>query len=140
MSSFTADLRRGAVAVILRNRRLLVVRRSEWVEAPRTFCFPGGAIEGQETEQEALVRELREELGAAVLPVRRLWQSLTPWQVHLAWWLAELQPGALLKPDPAEVESVRWCTPQEMASLPELLSSNRHFLEALARGEIDLAI
>jgi len=140
MSEPSPNPRRGAVAVIVRQGRLLVVRRSQWVEAPHTCCFPGGAIEGTESEQQALVRELDEELGLEVRPVRRLWQSLAPWNVLLYWWLAEMEADAVPKPNPAEVESVRWCTPQEMAALPDLLVSNRHFLEAFDRGEFDLPL
>jgi len=132
--------KRGAVAVIVRDRRLLVIRRSRFVVAPRTFCFPGGAIEGDESEQEALVREIREELGVTILAERRVWQSVTPWHVDLAWWRGRLEPHARLAANPAEVESVHWYTPEELAELPDLLPSNRHFLEALASGEIDLVI
>ncbi|HET6879164.1 MAG TPA: NUDIX domain-containing protein [Pirellulales bacterium] len=130
--------RRGAVAVIRDAERLLVIRRSQNVVAPGAFCFPGGAIEPGESEEEALIRELREELNVDVLPLRRIWQSVTPWRVELAWWLARLSPGAALRSSPAEVESFHWQTLEEMAALPELLESNRHFLAAIARGEISL--
>ena len=129
---------RGSVAVVVRGGRLLVIRRSRLVVAPRAFCFPGGAIEGEESEEEALVREIREELGVTVLPQRRIWQSVTPWRVHLSWWLSHLPPDARLAPNPAEVESVHWYTPEEMARLPDLLESNRDFLHALASGGVDL--
>lgn len=131
--------RRGAVAVIEREGRLLVIRRSRYVVAPRALCFPGGGIMAHESEQEALVREIREELGVEVRPIRRIWESVTPWRVALAWWLAELDRAAALVPDPAEVESIHWYTPAEMAPLADLLESNRHFLDALGRGEIDLS-
>src|SRR5438874_2042983 len=68
----------------------------------------------------------------------RVWQSITPWQVELAWWLAELADNTPLHPEPAEVESIHWHTPAEIALLPELLESNHHFLAALATGEIVL--
>lgn len=128
----------GAVAVVCRQRRLLVIRRSRHVVAPGAYCFPGGAIECGESEEQALVRELQEELSVEVVPVRRLWQSVTPWQVELAWWSAELAPGALPRPAPAEVESFHWYTLDEMAALPDLLESNRQFLAAISRGEIVL--
>jgi 8-oxo-dGTP diphosphatase len=128
----------GTPAVVVRGPRLLVIRRSRFVVAPRTLCFPGGAIEGGESEQEALVREIREELGATVRPERRVWESVTPWGVHLSWWLSRLAPDAQLQPNPAEVESIHWYTPEEMAGRADLLESNRHFLRALALGEIDL--
>jgi len=128
---------RGAVGVIEQEGRLLVIRRSRSVVAPGAYCFPGGGIEPGETEQEALRREIREELGVDVQPVRRIWQSVTPWHVGLAWWLCELDDGGEPAPNPVEVESVRWCTLDEMARLPGLLESNRHFLDALADGRIN---
>jgi len=130
--------RRGAVVIIVRDGRMLVIRRSRSVVAPLTYCFPGGGIDGDESEEEALVREFREELGIAVRPVRRLWRCVTAWKVQLAWWLGELEPGAAPVPNPAEVESIHWLTPAEMARLPDLLESNREFLELVRRGEIQL--
>jgi 8-oxo-dGTP diphosphatase len=132
------DRRRGVVAVVSRNNRLLVIRRSSLVVAPGAVCFPGGGIESGETEAAALIREIDEELGAAVLPVRRLWQSVTGWDVELSWWLADLDKAAVLVPNPAEVESVHWLAPGELLEHPELLSSNREFLQAVLRGEIRL--
>ncbi len=136
----SSSSRRGAVAVIVRRPHLLVIRRSRSVVAPRAYCFPGGAIEGSESDQEALIREIREELGVTIRPERRIWQSVTPWNVHLSWWLTRLDPGTELAPNPHEVESVHWLAPQQMAELPGLLESNRRFLDALASGEIELGI
>lgn len=130
--------RRGAVAIIIRNGRMLVIRRSRSVVAPLCYCFPGGGIEADESEEEALVRELREEIGVTVHPVRRIWHCVTAWKVELAWWLSRLDVGAKPVPNPAEVESIRWVTPAEMLRLPGLLPSNREFLEHLRRGEIGL--
>jgi 8-oxo-dGTP pyrophosphatase MutT (NUDIX family) len=126
------------VALVVRDRRLLVIRRSHLVAAPGAFCFPGGGIEPGETEPQALIRELQEELAVTVRPVRRVWHSLTPWNVELAWWAAELDPLATPVPHPLEVASVHWHTPAETASLPGLLEGNQHFLVALARGELTL--
>lgn len=134
---FTA-LRRGVVAVIRRTDRVLVIRRAPHVEAPGAFCFPGGAVEGRETEPESLQRELREELGVAITPQRFLWKCTTPWKVQLSWWLASLEPTAVLTPNPREVAEVHWLTLEEMGQLPELLISNHRFLQALQRGEFSL--
>jgi len=132
--------RRGAVAVIVRGSRLLVIRRSKSVVAPGMYCFPGGGIEEHETAEAAVVRELQEELAVEVRPTRLLWESVTPWKVQLSWWLSELAASAVPTPNPTEVESIHWLTPEEMLVLPELLESNRHFLMAMEQGRIDLAI
>ncbi|MFO0867875.1 MAG: NUDIX domain-containing protein [Pirellulales bacterium] len=132
------SLRRGAVAVIVRQGRWLVIRRSPWVVAPRQYCFPGGGIEPGETEEAALCRELREELAVNVIPVARLWQSVTPWQVELSWWLSRLADGEEPQAQPQEVESVHWLEPDELTRLPDLLESNRAFLAAWERGEFQI--
>jgi 8-oxo-dGTP diphosphatase len=130
--------RRGAVAVVVREGRMLVIRRSRHVIAPRTYCFPGGGIEDGESEEAAVVREVCEEIGVTIRPVRRLWECVTAWKVHLAWWLADLDPAATPVPEPREVESIHWFTPQEMAAQAELLASNREFLDLIERGEIQV--
>lgn len=134
----TAILRRGVVAVIRQADRVLVIRRALNIEAPGAFCFPGGAIEEGETEPESLRREILEELGVAIAPQRCLWESITPWNVQLSWWLASLEPAVPPVPNPHEVSEVHWLTLDEMAQLPELLLSNHRFLQALQRGEFHL--
>ncbi len=131
-------VRRGVVAVIRDGEKLLLIRRSQWVVAPGAFCFPGGGIEPGETEEQALVREVSEELQIRALPVRRLWRSRTAWGVELSWWLTRPLPGDVPRPAPAEVESCHWHSAAEIAGLPGLLQSNHEFLAALARGEFSL--
>jgi 8-oxo-dGTP diphosphatase len=130
--------RRGVVAVVARDERFLVIRRAAEVLAPRAFCFPGGGIEGNESEAEALVREFREELNAAIRPLRCIWRCTTRWNVALSWWLGTLDDAAVLVPNPAEVESVHWFSSGEMRAQTALLESNLRFLDALAADEIRL--
>jgi 8-oxo-dGTP pyrophosphatase MutT (NUDIX family) len=130
--------RHGVVAVIVDQDRLLVIRRSKHVVAPGAYCFPGGGVESGETEIVALIREIQEELGVCIRPSRPLWKNITPWNVHLTWWLAEAEQDCVWSPNPSEVDSLHWLTPAEIQLLPGLLESNRQFLRALAAGEISL--
>ncbi len=132
------EKQRGAVAVIVRAKRLLLVRRSSHVVAPGMLCFPGGTIEEGETETEALCRELQEELRVAVEPQEVLWRSTTPWGVDLVWWRADMLQGQVPTPNPAEVDSVHWTTLDEMPQRTDLLESNREFCRKVQRGEIRL--
>jgi 8-oxo-dGTP diphosphatase len=124
----------GVAAVVYRDGKFLLIRRSQQVRSPGKFCFPGGSIEPGETEEQAVVREFAEELNATVAPVRRLWQSVTVTKVSLAWWLVEVAGDQAFIPNPLEVESVHWLSAEEALALPELLASNRDFYEALGRG------
>jgi 8-oxo-dGTP pyrophosphatase MutT (NUDIX family) len=130
--------KRGVVAVIVRDERLLVIRRSIHVRAPGMHCFPGGAIDPGEDEATAIVREMREELNVDIAPARKLWQAVTSWGVDLAWWRVHLAEGAELLHNPAEVEAFYWMTAAEIRALPTVLESNLHFLDAVDRGEIVL--
>ena len=129
---------RGVVAVVMRSQQLLVIRRSQFVVAPRLLCFPGGAIEEGESEEAALVREVYEELGVTVTPLRALWQSVTAWQVEIRWWHAELDHAAVPIPNEAEVESFHWMTLDELRSSDDLLQSNHDFLAAITAREVEI--
>ncbi len=127
--------RYGVVGLIFRKGRVLVIRRGAMVEAPLKWCFPGGGIESGESQEEALVREFQEELGIAVTPIRRIWESVTPWRVHLDWWIV-ITDAEAFHPDRNEVDALDWMTIRELAEHPDLLSSNLEFLRGILSGEI----
>lgn len=129
---------RGVVAVVVRDGKFLVIRRSQQVRSPGMFCFPGGSIEAGESEEVAVVREFAEELGAEISLLRRLWTSRTVTNVRLAWWLVDLGEFAELRLNSLEVESVHWLTREEALELPDLLPSNRDFYVALMKGDFAL--
>ena len=123
--------RYGVVGAVVENNRYLLIRRSLTVLAPGKLCFPGGGIELGETPPQALIREFREELGLSVRPIRLDWESVTPWGVHLQWWIAEQEPGQTPVPNPNEVAEVLYLTLPEMLTHPDMLESNRPYLEKL---------
>ncbi len=121
--------------MITQEDRFLVIRRSHLVRAPRAVCFPGGGVEPGETEADALVRELQEEIAARARAVCRLWESRSPSGLQLGWWRAEIDASSQLVANPAEVEAIHWWTAEQLLQQPDLLPSNRAFLAALARRE-----
>lgn len=129
---------RGVVGVIVRAERLLIIRRSLTVTAPGKLCLPGGGIEVGESEPQALVREMQEELAIDVSPLRRCWRSVTPWGTNLAWWLARLDQSAEPVANPDEVAEVHWLSPAEIRVTKEILPSLPPFVDAWERGEVDL--
>lgn len=114
------------------DRRYLVIRRSSRVIAPRRLCFPGGGLEPGETPEETARREFREEVGGRLTALRPIWKNVTPWNVHLDWFAAELAtPVSELVFDPAEVEEIVWLTPRELFDSPDTLASNSPFLTGI---------
>jgi 8-oxo-dGTP pyrophosphatase MutT (NUDIX family) len=134
----TTRRKRGVVGIIIRQQRLLIIRRSLHVTAPGKLCLPGGGIESGETESDALVREMREELAIDVDPVRRCWRSVTPWGTNLAWWLARLDDEVTPVANPAEVAEFHWMSRSEIRTAREMLPSLPTFVDALEKGEVEL--
>ncbi|MFW2829731.1 (deoxy)nucleoside triphosphate pyrophosphohydrolase [Sphingomonas sp. ID0503] len=58
----------SAVAIVDADGRVLVQRRPEGKPMAGLWEFPGGKVEGGETPEAALIRELREELAIEVDP------------------------------------------------------------------------
>ncbi len=131
--------RQGAIGVIVdADSRFLVIRRSEFVRAPGRLCFPGGGIEAGETQEQAVVRELQEELGLSVQPVRKLWESSTPSGVLLHWWLTNVADSVKPVANPEEVAEWAWFSEQQILGDARTLKSNREFLFAVRKNAISL--
>lgn len=50
-------------AIIERDDKILLAQRPEHADQPGMWEFAGGKVESSETQPQALIRELREELG-----------------------------------------------------------------------------
>ncbi len=72
MTTTTASARRlllvVAVALIDGDNRVLISQRPEGKQLAGLWEFPGGKVDPGETPEDALVRELREELGIETQP------------------------------------------------------------------------
>ncbi|MFI4877171.1 MAG: NUDIX domain-containing protein, partial [Blastopirellula sp. JB062] len=91
-------------------------------------CFPGGGIQLGETEQEAVIREIAEEIGVACSPRRKIWQSRTTWGTNVAWWGAQIEANVRFQLNAAEVAELLWLSPAELIDREDLLPSNYDFL------------
>jgi 8-oxo-dGTP pyrophosphatase MutT (NUDIX family) len=111
--------------------RWLCIRRSALVAAPLKVCFPGGAIEQGESQESAIVREMKEELGISVTPLRCVWRWESPTTDLTLWgWTAERGTDEL-KLDPNEVAEVMWLSSDEVINHPDAMPTNRSFVLAL---------
>lgn len=59
----TSDVAAAGLALVTPDGHALFLRRGAHCDHPGEWCFPGGVIEGEETPEEAAVREAREETG-----------------------------------------------------------------------------
>lgn len=135
---YSSKPQHGAVAILVEDERFLVIRRSAFVRAPNLLCFAGGTIEVGESPQQAIVRELQEELSIEAQAREHVWQSRTAWGTLLEWVLVERQADSHPVANPQEVAEWMWLRPTELLEHPDLLPSVPAFFSAWAKGELQL--
>ena len=128
----------AVVSVIFDGERFLTIKRSQQVKAPGAIGFAGGGVEPDETQADAIVREMQEELGVEVTPNKRVWTCHTPRGVELNFWQVSFVGEQKIKLDPNEVEFYAWHTPQSLREQFNLISSAVPFLDAWEAGEVKL--
>jgi 8-oxo-dGTP diphosphatase len=125
-------------AVIERaDRRILIGQRRRGDTSPLKWEFPGGKVEQGETDEVALARELREELGATMVksvPIARVVhkyaETATPLEIR--FFAAELGAGEIRG---SAFEQIAWVLPRELSEY-DFLAANRELVANLATGRI----
>lgn len=104
-------------AVIVVNERVLAAKRGPGGSLPHMWEFPGGKIEDGESPQEALAREIGEELLVDVRVGEEIVSTTHDYEfgvVTLTTYYCELRSGT---PRLTEHAALRWLTPDELSSV-----------------------
>lgn len=105
-------------AAIVRCGRLLVAQRATPPALAGGWELPGGKVDPGERDEDALVRECREELGVDVRLTGRFDEEWPiPPSAVLRVWTARLVRGW---PRPLEHAALRWLAPAELYDVPWL--------------------
>lgn len=104
-------------AVIVRDESILCAQRSAAGQLPWLWEFPGGKIESGESPQEALVREIYEELRCDISVGEMVTTTTHEYEfaiIELQTYFCVLNQG---NPLSHEHENLIWLTPQALTSL-----------------------
>jgi 8-oxo-dGTP diphosphatase len=123
---------RVVAAAVIHQGRLLVAQRGPGQSQAGRWELPGGKVEPGETDAEALVRELMEELGIEVVAGPHLAESpftvgdrrLRLVAMAARWVAGDLRPvehAALSWVDAAGLWALDWC-PADLPLLPAVLA------------------
>ncbi len=101
-------------AVIISDGLVLCAQRAETGELPGMWEFPGGKIESGESMQEALRREIEEELGCSVEVGRKIESTTHEYDfaaITLTTFYCEIFAGT---PLPKEHLALKWVHPSAL--------------------------
>ncbi|OWR33148.1 8-oxo-dGTP diphosphatase MutT [Saccharibacillus sp. O23] len=104
-------------AVITENGKVLCAQRGNTKAQPYKWEFPGGKIEEGETPQEALKREIQEEMNCNVEVGERIETTVYEYDfgiVHLTTFYCTLIEG---RPMLTEHAAIRWLAAEELGKL-----------------------
>ncbi|HZZ42180.1 MAG TPA: NUDIX domain-containing protein, partial [Tepidisphaeraceae bacterium] len=100
-------------------------------------CFPGGAVEVGERQEEAVGREGWEELGVVVKPVKCVWRWEAEDRPLTLWgWVGEVEDWSTLKAQESEVAEIFWMTEEEIVKHPDAMATNAAFCACLKSYEV----
>lgn len=130
---------RVVAAVVFDGPLLLMTQRPPGGPVGLQWEFPGGKVERGEAPLDALVREIREELGVASTPHETMAVTTHDYahgtSVEITFVRCTLDTFTFAPSD--EVHAVRWQKPEEIR-LDEVLEGDRDFLRGLgARDRVE---
>lgn len=114
--------------------RVLACRRGPGRHLAGLWEFPGGKIEGTEKPEEALRRELREELGILVEVGAKL-EAVAEWtdgtvSIRLSGYRCRISGGM---PQAIEHDRLKWCEGEELSGL-QWAEADLPFVRELTRS------
>jgi 8-oxo-dGTP diphosphatase len=104
-------------AVIISNGKILCAQRGRTKALPLKWEFPGGKIEESESPEEALRREIQEEIRCKIDIDEQIASTTYEYDfgvVHLTTFYCRLLEGT---PVLTEHASIKWLSPEELTSL-----------------------
>ena len=101
-------------AIIEKNGKVLIAKRAANSSMPNKWELPGGKIQSDESPYAAIIREINEELGCTVNPVKTLkanTHSYPDFDIDLTPIVCELSVG---EPFALEHAEIRWVIASEL--------------------------
>lgn len=124
--------KQAVVAVIQKADKFLFIKRSDYIESVKGYWCPvSGRIEGNETQEQALAREVMEEVGLEVKAVSKICGIPShDNQYFLHFWNTEIISGEA-RITSNEATELKWVTLEELKKLTPTFEEDIKIFESL---------
>jgi 8-oxo-dGTP diphosphatase len=123
-----------SAALIFRDGKLLITQRHANAHLGGLWEFPGGKREPNETFEQCLVREIREELGVEISVGARFEEISHAYpekSVRLKFFVCQLLSG---EPQPLDCAALKWISKSELADY-DFPAADARLLEKLKSSQ-----
>ena len=124
-----------AIIVLIRKSNEVLLARSPHF-APGIYSVIAGFVEPGENLEEAVCREVNEEVGISVRNIRYLASEPWPFPDSLMIGFSADYAGGEITIDNNEIESAGWFTRDNLPDIPSKMSISRALIDAWVQGEI----
>ncbi len=117
----------AVIVLVERDKELLLARPYHF--SPGMYSVIAGFVEPGETLEEAVVREVREEVGIAIKDVKYFGNQPWPFPNSLMLGFTASYAGGEISLDDTEIEDARWFTADNLPALPGKISIARKLID-----------
>ena len=111
-------------AIIIQDRKILLIHRFR--DGEEYYVFPGGAVEKEETPEQAVIREIKEETSLDAEIDKKLWEHENEYdkRTHVCYLITDFSGDLKLGGPEAEINSeenryiLEWHKISEIKDLP----------------------
>ena len=123
----------AVIVQVTRGEEILLARGKNFAEG--MYSTPAGFVEPGETLEEAVAREIGEELGITVTNIRYFGSQPWPFPHQLMVGFTAEWVGGEITIDETELADARWFTRDAMPNLPSPISISRRLIDDYLHGD-----
>lgn len=118
----------GISVIIKKDNKYLMLQQGKTRKFPLKWLPVSGAVEENETPEEAVIRETKEETGLTIEIIKKIVTLKADYKAKDLHFFIALWKDGEVKPDTREINDFGWFTYEEILKL-DLMPATRQFFE-----------
>ena len=124
-------------AILINNRKILLIKRAAHLSNGSKWAIPGGFLDRDETCEQAVLRELKEETGLSGKIVKLFKIVDSPKRKNEerqnVAFVYQIKTEGRIKPDPEEVTEARWFDVENLPNEEDFASDHFEIIQSFLK-------